>query len=84
MTNFEREKIKNDYIENVYKKSWTFKRLTELEKTKILDNLYNLKLFANDKKNLAYELHAVYSAFLDALDYKPTGWREKDGEELLF
>lgn len=84
MKNIEREKIKIDYIENVYKKSWTFAKLTENEKSKILDILYTLKVYANSADDIAYELHFIYYTFLVALDYKPIGWREENDGNLLF
>ena len=80
MKNSEREEIKKDYIENVYKCSWTYERLTDKEKSKIIDLLYSAKLFANTKKDVCYEMHMIYSAFLDALNYAPSGWREPNEE----
>ena len=80
MKNCEREAIKSDYIENVYKRSWTYERLTDKEKSKIIDLLYSAKLFANTKKDVCYEMHVIYSAFLEALDYAASGWREPDKE----
>lgn len=76
MKNIEREQIKKDYIEKVYKKSWTFERLTFKEQQSIIGLLNDTKLFGNTIKDVTYELNRVYFAFLTALDYKPFGWRE--------
>lgn len=72
----DREKYRDMYIENVYKKSWTFEKLTQNDQNKILDILYNLKLYGNDIKQLSCEMQQVYCAFLEALDYTYNGWRE--------
>lgn len=67
-----------DFLEMI-KKSWTYKRLTEEEQAKIhcilLDSRTseNIKGSYNQRWNA---LNALYYAFLIALDYTPTGWRE--------
>lgn len=76
MKNIEREQIKKDYIEKVYKKSWTFERLTFKEQQNIIGLLTNTKLFGNNIHDIVYELERVYSAFLTALGYNAFGWRE--------
>lgn len=83
MKQFEREQFKKYYIENIYKKSWTYARLTEKEQENIIALLYQTKLFSNTIKDMAYELERVYSAFMTALDYKPFGWREPQEEQKL-
>lgn len=77
MKNIERETIRKDYIENLYKNSWTYERLNETEKQNIIAIMQTAKLYGNDKKQIAEELHYIYSAFLSALNYKPFGWREE-------
>lgn len=82
MKNIEREKIKKDYIET-YKNSWTYARLTKQEQENIIAILNYTKVFGNSIKDIAYELHIIYSAFLTALNYKPFGWRESEEEQKI-
>ena len=75
MKQIEREEIRQDIINKVYKKSWTYERLSEDEKNNIVALLRDCKLYGNNKKQIGETLHDVYSAFLTALNYKPSGWR---------
>lgn len=81
MKNIDRENYKKIYIEEVYKKSWTYAKLTEEEQQKIIDILYSAKLYGNNKEQLTNEMHSIYSAFLSALDYDPIHWRETEEEK---
>lgn len=76
MKNCEREDYKKHLIEDVYKHSWTYAKMTDKERHKIVDALYSANLYGNTTKQLAEELHYIYMAFLSALDYTPIGWRE--------
>lgn len=71
----EREQIRQEIINNVYTKSWTYERLSKDEKENIVNLLNNCKLYGNNKIQIGETLHDVYSAFLTALCYKPFGWR---------
>ena len=67
--------IVSDYIERVIKKSWTWEKLTDDEKKRFLDmNVFD-RVKGNDATRIEW-LNTIYTAFLDALEYKPIGWRE--------
>lgn len=75
MKKIERETIRKDYIENIYKKSWTYERLSKNEKNNIIECLYNCKLYGQNKSQVIETLRDVYNSFLIAINYSPTGWR---------
>lgn len=67
-----------DFLEMI-KKSWTYERLTEEEQAKIHCILLDSRTSENitGSYNQRWKaLNALYYAFLIALDYTPTGWRE--------
>lgn len=69
--------------------SWTFERLTEKEKERIMNvlsvrNYQTMTALKGTKQQRWDILNAIYSSFLIALDYKPIGWREKEESEVLF
>lgn len=71
-----------DFLEMI-KKSWTYEKLTEEEKGKINCILLDSRTSENIKGNYNQRwkaLNALYYAFLIALDYTPTGWREEEKE----
>lgn len=71
-----------DFLETI-KKSWTYEKLTEEEKGKLHQILLDYRTTDNIKGNYQQRwnaLNALYFAFLTALDYTPTGWRENDEE----
>ena len=62
--------------------SWTFNRLTEAEKRRIMEVLsenhtQTREALKGTKKHCWEILQAIYSSYLLALDYKPIGWREE-------
>ena len=80
----------NEYLENakenvfhnftvMIKKSWTYERLTEEEREKIISILNDTRT-KNEVKGTYYQrwniLGLVYSSFINALGYMPSGWRE--------
>lgn len=67
--------IVGDYIERVIKKSWTWEKLTDDEKKRFLAMKVFDRIKGNDAVRIEW-LNSIYSAFLDALEYKPIGWRE--------
>lgn len=67
--------IVSDYIERVIKKSWTWEKLTDDEKKRFLAMQVFDRIKGNDATRIEW-LNTIYSAFLDALEYKPIGWRE--------
>lgn len=75
MKQIEREQIRQNIINNIYKKSWTYERLSKNEKENIVNLLNNCKLYGNNNTQIGETLHDVYYAFLTALNYKPFGWR---------
>ena len=61
------------------KNSWTYARLTDAEKEKLMETFEwckNQKMLKGTLKQRWDLLHLLYTAFLNALDYKPIGWRE--------
>lgn len=81
MNKSERESIRQIYLD-IYKKSWTYEKLTNKERNKIIHVLANCELYGNTKKQVCDQLRTIYDTFLSALDYKPIGWREN--AEILF
>ena len=66
--------------------SWTYDRMSDTEKNNIMEVLsYNSQTTINalkgTKKQVWDTLQAIYSSFLSALDYKPTGWRQTEEEK---
>lgn len=56
-------------------KSWTFAKMTQAEKEKIIACLFATNAFGTFRQR--FEIyHAVYSTFLEALNYEPLHWRE--------
>ena len=82
-----KENATRDYLELI-KDSWTFDRLTSGE----ISQLYKSIQWAESQGIIkgTYRqrwdiLQAIYRAFLNALDYHPTQWREPlQGETPLF
>ena len=70
----------NKRIEEVTKKSWTWKRLTEKEKKEFLNTNGLQWIEGNDKTQLLW-FESMYAAFLSALNYQPIGWREMEEEK---
>ena len=69
-----------NYFQNVIKKSWTWKRLTEEEQKRFIDmNVFD-KIKGNDRTRVEW-LNTIYHSFLSALGYKPIGWRETEEEK---
>ena len=56
-------------------KSWTYDRLTEAEKAKIKEILFDVPVKGAYLARWEV-LQWVYSAYLDGLGYEPIGWRE--------
>lgn len=66
--------------------SWTFERLTEKEKERIMivlseKDFRTMRALKGTKQQRWNILNAIYSSFLIVLDYKPIGWREKEESE---
>ena len=61
------------------KNSWTYARLTAEEKERLMETFEWCKYQKMIKGTLKQRwdiLHLIYASFLNALDYKPIGWRE--------
>lgn len=69
------EEYRKEMIEEVYKKSWTYLRLSEDERKTIIRLLYCCKLYGHNERQICETLNDVYTAFLMALGYRPSGWR---------
>jgi hypothetical protein len=70
----DKEQAKDDYME-VISHSWTWERLTITEQDRFSDIVSQQKL-AGTYQQRHDTIHAMYSAFLAALEYEPSGWRE--------
>lgn len=82
----EKEKVRDNFI-NMIKQSWTYAKLTEEEKNRILKVLYSTqaeRCLKGTYKQRWEILQAIYHSFLMALDYTPIGWREEQEEIPLF
>ena len=77
---YRKEEAKTNFIKMI-KSSWSYDKLTEEEKNRLLD-LINSKRTEYCLKGTYFQrwqiLQAIYYSFLMALDYKPIGWREKE------
>lgn len=67
--------------------SWTFQRLTEEEKERLMIFLSpenpQIREALKGRRGHCWDiLQAVYSSFLQALGYKPIGWREPEKGDL--
>ena len=81
-----KEDALNHYID-IVEESWTYKKLTDTEKEKIMGILTSIQTqnaLKGDYKQRINVLSAIYSAFLVSLDYKAIGWREEKVEDLPF
>ena len=81
----EKEKSLIEYRDMI-KKSWTYDRMAQEEKDNIMDvlsynNIQTIEALKGTKKQCWAILQAIYSSFLAALNYKPTGWRETEEEK---
>ena len=69
-----------NYFQNVIKNSWTWKRLTDEERERFIDmNVFD-DIKGNDKTRVEW-LCTIYRAFLSALGFGWTGWRETEEEK---
>ena len=63
-------------------KSWTWERLTEQERQTFLKTMGNIVFKGGTivgSYNHRWEvIHSLYWVFLDAIGYKPIGWREPE------
>jgi hypothetical protein len=82
----EKEKVR-DYFTDMIKQSWTYAKMTESERKRIVDMIYSKRtedcLKGNYKQRWEI-LQAIYNSFLMGLDYQPIGWRENLEERPLF
>ena len=85
--NVEREPKENAYSNwlEMIKESWTWKRLTEDEQKKFLQELENFcgEFSSSQILKGTYDqrwsvLNALYSFYLDGLGYQPSNWREEE------
>lgn len=81
MTKEQREHERIQFIKTI-EKSWTWTKLTRFERSRISENLILCKLYGNKTADVHEILNRIYKAFLDALEYNPTNWREPKQNEL--
>ena len=67
--------VVENYFHNVIEKSWTWKRLTEEERQKFI-NMDVFERIRGDEQTKIEWLFTIYESFIEALGYKPIGWRE--------
>ena len=82
-----KKEIARDLFVEMIMKSWTFEKMTENERQRIVDFFYSKR--TEDCLKGTYKqrweiLQAIYNSFLMGLDYKPIGWRENLEEIPLF
>lgn len=82
-----KKEIARDCFVEMIMKSWTFDKMTENERQRIIDLIYS-KITEDCLKGTYKQrwaiLQAIYNSFLMGLDYKPIGWRESLEEIPLF
>lgn len=69
-----------DFIE-VIVNSWTYDRMTGAEREKVINAIREAGsngMLRGDYITRYNACHAMYSAFLAALDYRPINWREAE------
>ena len=76
----DKEKAVQDYLDMI-KKSWTWARLTEKEQQRFIESIEKTKNHTQTPLKGSYAdrwkvMEALYATYLDALEYKPIGWRE--------
>ena len=81
-----KENALNDFYEMI-KNSWTYERMTELEKRRLSAALF-LDMRTEKALKGSYSqrweiLQAIYATFLNAIGYTDFGWREEEEEEIL-
>lgn len=70
--------------------SWTFQRLTEEEKDRLLNKVLTpdsaqLREALKGRRGHCWDiLQTIYNSYLIALDYKPINWREEKESEANF
>lgn len=81
-----REQIKSDFLNMIFN-SWTYARLTKEEKSRLIEVYNNTQTREAQKGTKAEQweiLQAIYTSFLNALNYKPIGWREQEQDQPQF
>lgn len=72
---------------NMIIESWTFERLTKEEQDRLLNKIFTTnntqleKALKGTRSHCWDILHSMYTSYLVALDYKPSGWREEKESE---
>jgi hypothetical protein len=76
--NRNKDDVLSDFIEMI-KHSWTYAKLTEIEKDRLFDLLTHTRITDNIKGtyNQRWEfLNTIYFAYLEGVGYTPVGWRD--------
>ena len=72
--------IVENYFHNVIEKSWTWSRLTD-EEQKRFANMDVFERIRGDEQTKIEWLCTIYESYIEALGYKPIGWREPEEEK---
>lgn len=72
----EKELATRDFLEMI-RKSWTWARLTDQEKERFVDVVYDCDVKGSYKQRF-HILHKLYHAFLMGMNYDPLNWREEN------
>lgn len=67
--------VVENYFQNVIKKSWTWDRLTDEERQRFEDMNVFARIKGDEETQIEW-LSTIYSSYINALGYKPIGWRE--------
>ena len=71
------ENVVYDYFDEVISKSWTWERLTDVEKERF-KNCIDFSKIKGTARQRVEMLNMVYAAFLQGVGYEPIGWREAE------
>lgn len=72
--------VVENYFHNVIEKSWTWNRLTDEEKQRFI-NMDVFERIRGDEQTIIEWLCTIYESYIEALGYKPIGWRETTEEK---
>lgn len=67
--------VVENYFQNVIKKSWTWDRLTDEERQRF-EHMNVFARIKGDEETQIEWLSTIYLSYIEALGYKPIGWRE--------
>lgn len=82
----EKQEILQKFLEMI-ENSWTFQKMTELEKVKLFDTFSNVQInnvLKYTEKHYWEILQSIYTSFLAGLGYTNFNWRSENENNLKF